>query len=94
MDIDKKCCSFFGISSLKKSQILGLILILLALLLTFYRPDGLGILGMFLAGICLFKGNCGCKCCCHQSCEEKCHVNHECSDLKVEKKSKSKVKEK
>lgn len=94
MDKDNKCCGFLGITSLRKSQVFGLVVIIFAILLTFVTREGLGILGMFLVGICMFRGHCGCKCGCHQSCEDKCHVDHECCDVKVEKKAKSKAKEK
>ena len=92
MDKDSKCCSVLGITSLKKSQIFGLVVIVLAILLTFVTLEGLGILGMFIAGLCMFKSSYGCKCCCHQSCEKSCHTEHECSDVKVEKKAKPKAK--
>jgi len=95
MDNESKCCGFLGVAHLKKSQIFGLVVIVLAVLLTFVTMEGLGILGMFLTGICLFKGSHGCKCCCHQSCEDStCTVSHEHADVKVEKKSKPKAKAK
>jgi hypothetical protein len=96
MDKNSKCCGFLGITSLKNSQIFGLVIILLAILLTFGTYEGSAILGMFIAGIVLFKGSCGCKCCCHhhQSCEQTCHTESESCDVKAEKKPKSKAKAK
>lgn len=95
MDKENKCCGFLGLAHLKKSQIFGLMVIVLAILLTFYTLEGLGILGMFLTGICMFKASYGCRCCCHQGGEESsCTMPHEHCDVKIEKKSKPKAKAK
>jgi hypothetical protein len=98
MDKDKKCCSMLDVVKYKKSQVFGLFLLVLATLLTFFSYEGLGILGMFLVGLCLFKGHVwGCKCncgCCNKSHHDSCCAIGECDDIKVEAKAKPKAKPK
>lgn len=98
MNSEKKSCDMMESIKLRKSEFFGLLLIVFATLLTYFTSEGLGILGMFIAGICLFKRHsCGCRCGCCQSqdCHKKeCHESSECNDVKVEKKSKAKTKAK
>lgn len=98
MEDGKKCChNMMEVIKTHKGPFFGAVLIVLATLFTWASLDGLGILGMFLVGICLLKhcswkhhGCCsGCPCCkdtgtCHTS-EECCDEKGECSDKKSKK---------
>ena len=77
MDDEKKC----KITECCKThwyRVLGIILLVLAVVLTVVTFSGLGILGMFLAGLmlCCHKhisskmGSCGCSCSCCDPCDE------------------------
>jgi hypothetical protein len=98
MDSEKKHCDMMHSIKFKKTELFGLLLIVFASLLTYVTSEGLGILGMFIAGICLFKRHSwGCKCPCCKSSEcsdEVCYESCESKDVKVEKKAKPKAKSK
>ena len=84
MDDEKKC----NITECCKThwyRILGIVLLVLAVILTVITFSGLGILGMFLAGLmlCCHKhlsskmgwGGCGCGCsCCSSSDDVMCNI--------------------
>ena len=93
---DKNKCKITECCQKHWYRMLGIILVVLAAILTVITFSGLGILGMFLAGLmlCCHKhlssgmgwGGCGCGCsCCSSSNDMKCNVTE-----KVEKKTSSK----
>lgn len=90
MDDAKKCChKWMEAIKAHRGAFFGVILIFLATLFTWASLDGLGILGMFIVGLCLvkhcsWKSNCPCPCSCCQ--DNKCSENKgECSDKKDKK---------
>lgn len=91
---DKEKCKITACCKSHGCKILGLILVVLAVILTVITFSGLGILGMFLVGMvfCCHKhlssrvGGCGCGCgcsCCPSSDDASCGV----SDKVVAKKA-------
>ena len=78
MDKEKKC-GFFASLLHHKTEIFGFLLILLGALATLVSFSGLGLLGMLIVGLCLFKGHClRCPCCRSQECVEsmgECHLD-------------------
>ncbi len=90
MEDAKQCCHKW-MEAIKAHQgpFFGAVLIVLATLFTWASLDGLGILGMFLVGLCLikhcsWKGNCCSHCPCCQK-NECCDEKGECSDKKTKK---------
>jgi len=100
MDNVKKCCGFWDMLKHRKSAILGGVLVVLATILTIFNPDGVAVLGLFIAGLCLLK-NCywksnGCYssshcCCCNK--EDCCEstVCHTPTELKADAKTTKKT---
>jgi hypothetical protein len=78
MDKDKKC-GFFACLWHHKTEIFGFLLILLGALATLVSFSGLGLLGMLIVGLCLFRGHCfKCPCCRSQECSDnmgECHLD-------------------
>ena len=77
---DEKNCKISECCKTHWYRILGIILLILAVVLTVLTFNGLGILGMFLAGLmlCCHKhlsskmGGCACGCACCSMDEKKC----------------------
>lgn len=94
MEEGKKCCGVLGHIWHRKSEVLGGLLIIFAAIATLLSFSGLGLLGMFIAGIALIcKHHWKCACCCAQECSMKsCHTDTSpmCCDEKPVKKTKVK----
>ncbi|NDH08647.1 MAG: hypothetical protein EBY16_03350 [Gammaproteobacteria bacterium] len=94
MEEGKKCCGVLGNLWHRKSELLGGLLIVLAAIATLLSFSGLGLFGMFLAGIALIsKHHWKCPCCCSQSCcRESCSTDKSamCCDEPPVKKTKAK----
>jgi hypothetical protein len=92
MDEEKKCCSMMGHLWHRKSEVLGVLLIVLATIATLLSFSGLGLFGMFLAGVflvCKRHWKCGCPSeCCMKSCHAEMHGM--CVEEKPVKKTKAK----
>jgi len=94
MEEGKKCCGVLGHLWHRKSELLGGLLIVLAAIATLLSFSGLGLFGMFLAGVALIcKNHWKCPCCYSQSCHlESCHTDKSamCCDEEPVKKTKAK----
>ena len=95
MEEGKKCCGVLGHLWHRKSELLGGLLIVLAAIATLLSFSGLGLFGMFLAGVALIcKHHWRCPCCCSQSCyRESCSTEDKsamCCDEPPVKKTKAK----
>ena len=94
MEEGKKCCGVLGHLWHRKSEVLGGLLIVLAAIATLLSFSGLGLFGMFLAGVALTcKHHWKCRCCCAQSCyTESCgtEMSAACCDEPLVKKTKAK----
>ena len=89
---DMKNCKISACCKTHWRSVLGLILVILGTILTVATLSGLGIFGMFLAGIALcchkhlsaWAGGCGCGCGC--GCEYSCSPEDvACSGIEKEK---------
>lgn len=65
-----------------RHELVGLILLIIATLLTLFTGNGWGILGMFIAGVILFghkcwSAHCHCHSHCHSGMADHCHTLEE-----------------
>ena len=88
MDEGKKYCGVIAHIWHRKSDILGGLLILFASIATLLSFSGLGLFGMFLAGIALICRHHWTPECCMKSCYT--DMSSTCSDEKPMKKTKAK----
>ena len=93
MDEGKKYCGVISHIWHRKSDILGGLLILFASIATLLSFSGLGLFGMFLAGIALIcRHHWKSGCCATECCMKSCHTDmgSTCADEKPVKKTKTK----